>query len=72
MTRAIDGSKYRSVELLFFVTNYLGNLRYVVVEVACTEDDEYVEVAGLHEVYYILLVYHALLHVWRKTVVDEL
>ena len=45
---------------------------HVVVEVACAEYDEHVEVALLNEVEHVVLAYDALLDAWSEVVVDEL
>ena len=47
-------------------------MRNIVVQVAGSQDDEYVEVSVLHQVEYVFLVYHALLYAWFQVVVDEL
>lgn len=57
---------------LFFSLDYLGYLRYIVVEVASSKNDKHIKVATLHEVEHVLLVYHALLHTLSKVIVDEL
>jgi hemoglobin-like flavoprotein len=41
-------------------------LWHVVVEVACAEYDEHVEVALLNEVEHIVLAYDALLDAWSE------
>ena len=47
-------------------------MRNIVVQVASSQNDKYVEVSALHQVEYVFLVYHALLYAWLQVVVDEL
>ena len=51
--------------------DYLGNLRYVVVKVASTENDQHVKVAALHEVEYFVLTYDAFFNAWFEVVVYQ-
>ena len=45
---------------------------HVVVQISCSQDDEYVEVTALHQVEYVFLVYHAFLYSWLQVVIDQL
>ena len=47
-------------------------MRNIVVQVASSQNDKYVEVSVLHQVEYVFLVYHAFLYAWLQVVVDEL
>lgn len=52
--------------------DYLGNLRYIVVKVACSENDEYVKVTAFNEVEHFVLAYDAFLNTWLEVVVYQL
>ena len=52
--------------------NELGYLWHVVVEVACSQGDEHVEIAAFHQIEHVVLLYLALLYAWLQVVVDEI
>lgn len=59
------------IDSLVLLFDNLGNLRHIVVQVACAQGDEHVEIAVFHQAEHVILLDQALLYAGLEIVVDE-